>query len=503
MNLGVIRTTTLAIGASLVGSVPGTLIAKLGVLPWVFLTVGILFLLHGTGFLHEYIVRRILRSLRRISPAVAIISDLPWTSGSPEKRTHIWAWSAMDPGNWQSKIAGQAKQSCPKAKVSHVSITRSWVRFFLDRYNVILNPYGSVYPEVNIKASPVLNTILDYVLNGGLFVNVADIPFYWAYDPQREVLYDVVKYTHQYVPLEYESNGQIYRLKSGDIRSFGPFPEAPFISEVKANIINTETIKNEEIEPSYYTLKPKDQSLGIGEIEAVAINRVVVIERHSEYKSTKPLETGRVDSLVEEIAGNGQALTPICYINFGKGKFLISLPFLDYDKQSEKAKEQVTDLQSALVVKELSGTGTRLGGNVIMEKTKSFLRNLFIGLSYGIVVLFTTGIILYIIRSDFGKIGDSVGFELATISAILGGLILTSGFLEKAPNSLQARLRQIGVAFIVATMSFAIYEISFASIAYTLAQYITALSITLGALSFAIGTLLLALVIPQLWSLPK
>ena len=351
--MGTMRTATLAIGASLLGSVAGIFLIKPGALPWIFLAVGILFLLHGTGFLQEYIIRRILRSIRGKWPVVAIISDLPWTPDSSEKRTHIWAWSRMNPDEWRRRITKDAQQSKIKVRVKRVRIKRSWVRFFFDRYNVILNPYGSVYPEVNIKSFPVLNTILDYVLNGGLFVNVADIPFYWAYDPQREVLYDLVRYSHQYVPDEYEGDGSRFRLKSAHIQSFGPFPETPFLSEVKVNVINTETVKNREIEPLYYSLKLRDRSLKTGRLSSIAINRAAVVNRRSEYETAAPVETGRVESIVEEIINNGQVITPMCYVNFGKGKFLVSLAFLDYDKQSDEAKEQITILQCELILKEI------------------------------------------------------------------------------------------------------------------------------------------------------
>lgn len=49
-------------------------------------------------------------------------------------------------------------------------------------YPVILNPYGGVYPEQDSSALKSLDGILDYVRNGGTYINIADIPFYFAYD---------------------------------------------------------------------------------------------------------------------------------------------------------------------------------------------------------------------------------------------------------------------------------------------------------------------------------
>lgn len=246
----------------------------------------------------------------------------------------------MTPNEWLSRITDEAREKVTKVLVKQIKIKRPWVRFFLDRYNIILNPYGSAYPEVNIKELPVFNTMLNYVLNGGLFVNVADIPFYWAYDPQRGILYDLVKFTHQYEPQE-------------GILSFGPFTETPFGSELKVRVINTETKQNGEIEPNCQSLKLKDKSVNIKGLDSVAINRAALIDRRTEYKAAKPLEIGRVLSVVEELEINGQLYTPICYVNFGDGRFLVSLLFMGYDKQSEQVKDKVTSLLCKLMMKEL------------------------------------------------------------------------------------------------------------------------------------------------------
>jgi hypothetical protein len=344
------RTAALAIGASLFGSAFGTSLIKPGTLTWVLSAVGVLVLLLGTGFLQEAVVRRILRSIRKKRPVIAIISDLPWTS-DPETRTYIWAWCKMDPAEWKRAIDHDAKQVGISVKVKHIRIMKPHVRFFLDRYSVILNPYGSAYPEVNTKDLPVLHTILNYVLHGGLFVNVADIPFYWAYDSQRAVFYDLAKYSHQLTPTEYIIDGNTLRLEAWSLRSFGPFPETPFLSEVKVNMINTEGGGGG---PPCHDLTTKDNSLNIRKLHQIAVNRAAVVDRLSQYESAAPLHRGRVESIVEEIDKKGQALTPLCYVNFGKGRFLISLAFLDSRSQQEQSKEQISSLLRELILKSIS-----------------------------------------------------------------------------------------------------------------------------------------------------
>lgn len=51
-----------------------------------------------------------------------------------------------------------------------------------DFYKIIVNPYGGTYPENNISNLRSLDRIFSFVRNGGVYINIADIPFYYAYD---------------------------------------------------------------------------------------------------------------------------------------------------------------------------------------------------------------------------------------------------------------------------------------------------------------------------------
>jgi len=348
--MNVIRTTTLAIGASLIGSSLFIFLAKPDALSLIILAMGVMSLLHGTGFLQEFIVRKILRWCGTKKPVIGIVNDLPW-SPRPEKGTYAWAWSKMEPGEWYSKIDNAIKKSKINAKPKLIKITNPLRRWFLDRYLVIVNPYGSVYPEVDIKELTIWKSILYYVLHGGRFVNVADIPFYWAYDPKREIRYEMVKYFHQYVPMYKRSSDDVLHPVSGGIISFGPYPETPFLSELRINIINTETTKGEYINPMYSSLKLKSSLLKSNYLDSVAINRGVVVGKVE--NGERKIEVNHVKSMVEELEWDGKLVTPFCSIYFGKGKFLVSLAFLEYDKQQEDIREKITIHQCDLVIKEV------------------------------------------------------------------------------------------------------------------------------------------------------
>lgn len=49
------------------------------------------------------------------------------------------------------------------------------------KFPIVINPYGGSYPETNLDKLESFDQILDYVKRGGAFINIADIPFYYAY----------------------------------------------------------------------------------------------------------------------------------------------------------------------------------------------------------------------------------------------------------------------------------------------------------------------------------
>ncbi len=54
--------------------------------------------------------------------------------------------------------------------------------YLLDLFPICLNPYGGVYPEVDAGKLVSLEKIFSYVNKGGVYINVSDIPFYFAFD---------------------------------------------------------------------------------------------------------------------------------------------------------------------------------------------------------------------------------------------------------------------------------------------------------------------------------
>jgi hypothetical protein len=138
-----------------------------------------------------------------------------------------------------------------------------------------------------------------------------------------------------------------------------------------------------------------------------------------------------------------------------------------------------------------------------MKKLSNDIKDLAYGLAYVVVVLFAIAIVGYIVKVGFVQTGEPVGFQLATISAVIGGLILTSGFLDREPSKpdLAMSLRRVGVMYLVATLAFVVFGICFTLIGVSsYFMWVSLIGMVIGAFSFAIGSVLLAAKVPQLWS---
>ena len=140
-----------------------------------------------------------------------------------------------------------------------------------------------------------------------------------------------------------------------------------------------------------------------------------------------------------------------------------------------------------------------------MNKFKRILGNFLYGLSFTIVILLTVAIIVYVITYYFGR-AEPPGFELATISAIIGGFTLASAGLSSYAT-VQDRMKRTALFYLIATIAFVVFGLFFpiadklqnVPIYYEIVLYATVISIGIGALSFSLGTVWLAFLIPKFW----
>ena len=130
-----------------------------------------------TGFLMQYpdIVRRF--SLRSAPPhglSIAVLDG--YAVDRVNEKPCVPTFSHVLSKDWSSLLQNAS------SSVSFISSSE-----IDSSYDAILNPFGETYPEENYASHTTYLRILNYITNGGLFVNVAGFPFfyYWNHDVGR------------------------------------------------------------------------------------------------------------------------------------------------------------------------------------------------------------------------------------------------------------------------------------------------------------------------------
>ncbi len=248
----------------------------------------------GSLLLYHYRIWR-RKGNRILPPKVGILNDMGWNVDDPEIR----AWTDVSPEDWKAVITEQASKKNVKIKVELLTTVKDFTS-----YAAILNPYGGVYPERDIKDFETLNDIMRYVKDGGLFANVADMPGYWAYSAVLRRRLDTTP--------------PVYAGLSGSTGEFAivstrPFDLTPFMQKLGLRVFNTE---NHDDLVKWKAEFEKRFSDSIEQATELYIGRVVLSERNV------------VPILMPRMTKDKQSVTPLFWVKYGEGMFLISLVFL-------------------------------------------------------------------------------------------------------------------------------------------------------------------------------
>lgn len=77
-----------------------------------------------------------------------------------------------------------------------------------DKYAVIINPYGEVYPERDPISMGSLENIKKYIRRGGIFVCAGGVPFYYCWDSRTHQQITLAKILQAYVQIGQNAQGQ-------------------------------------------------------------------------------------------------------------------------------------------------------------------------------------------------------------------------------------------------------------------------------------------------------
>jgi len=256
----------------------------------------------------EYLLIRS-RQIENFAPRIMILNDLGWDPADANRT----AWADRSPDVWKELLANAAQQRHGKVTVRlrDTAAPFAW-------YSVVVNPYGGVYPERDVAKFATLDKILEYVRHGGIFVNVADVPSFYAYDPalRRRLTVAASVFTGQGFAAVFNLAPLVQRLAL-NVR--------PMNSDGRhANITPALHGDYRELHP----LPPK-----------IALDRVCEVESNVE-PVLAPLKMG------------DREYGPIVVVNYGRGRFVFSFLFLDQLSRSEN--EEVPKLLADLVTELLA-----------------------------------------------------------------------------------------------------------------------------------------------------
>lgn len=315
--------------AGALASVIGGLLLKppvCGIYLWILGTIVVILILYGSDTISKMYHRYNIwarKGNRLVALKVGILSDMGWDL----KNKEIYSWTDISPEEWKKEIEKQANENKVEIKVKLIDVKKNF-----DSHIVILNPYGGVYPERDVKNYKTLDKIFDYVNEGGIFVNVADMPGYWAYNRLLKRRLDA---TPPIYDINSTPDGKIL------INSLRPFQLTPFMEKLGLRVHN---IENSELFSWDVEFEDKCTRM-VKEMKEMKVHRVVVVERNVD-PIVKPKRLGQIDAEV----------TPLFFVNYGEGRFLISLVFENYS-QNNKMKEVLVDILLHSIGEEINREG--------------------------------------------------------------------------------------------------------------------------------------------------
>jgi HEPN domain-containing protein len=79
--------------------------------------------------------------------------------------------------DWDRKFSQMSSPGVRKYDIEKIPISKVG-----NEYSVIINPFGEAYPERDVKIRFAFNHLKNYIEDGGILVNVAGFPFFYAWD---------------------------------------------------------------------------------------------------------------------------------------------------------------------------------------------------------------------------------------------------------------------------------------------------------------------------------
>jgi hypothetical protein len=228
-------------------------------------------------------------------PKIGILNDMGWDATNPE----ISTYTDISPEQWKQALSDDTFET------ELIDVNSEFEGFI-----AILNPYGALYPEVDVNSFTTLHKIQGFVKEGGLFINISDIPSYYAYDLKIKRRLDLTQ--------------AIYMAQNNQVTVVRPFELTPMVKELGLRVL--------AISP------PQQQNFG-----AFSASPQNILSERIAFMETN------TTALIPTIPWQGSTVSSFFEAKYGEGDLLISLCFLDKPAHTQQAKDTIKNaiVQSA------------------------------------------------------------------------------------------------------------------------------------------------------------
>lgn len=195
-----------------------------------------------------------------------------------------------------------------------------------ERYPMIINPFGELYPEEDVSNMTVLKSIMRYIKMGGVFVNIAGLPFFYMRDFKNNIE-DITG-----PMLQYYIGGKPSQLSKakGLLDTYQPVTMLePSVTDAGSSLVNTWLYKNlgirttltsarlvkvRTVEDSYFKkLIPNKEEVEVQEFRSAI---------RCEITNAKLIPI-LVAKLTHRVTGQPRAFYPIAAVKYGVGYLIM------------------------------------------------------------------------------------------------------------------------------------------------------------------------------------
>lgn len=99
-----------------------------------------------------------------------------YVTGKEEKVCSKYPFTNEAKDFWKNKILSQSTET-ERFEIIETNITN-----ISEEFAIVINPFGEIYPEINLKSKIAFNVIKNFIEEGGIYVNTAGFPFFYAWN---------------------------------------------------------------------------------------------------------------------------------------------------------------------------------------------------------------------------------------------------------------------------------------------------------------------------------